>query len=205
MADAKPQQAGRKSLLFAGDIGDEGTCRELVEAVVKQFGRIDILVNNAAFQGKSVESFEALTGERVERTFRTNILAMFNLTRLALPHLKSGSAIINTSSIQAYQPNPSILDLRLRQGGDRELHQGVGQQLIDRGIRVNSVAPGPVWTPMVAQSFPEERLEKFGKRNPMGRPAQTAELAPAYVFLASEESRFVNGEILGVTGGKPLM
>lgn len=113
MADAKPQQAGRKSLLFAGDIGDEGTCRELVEAVeavVKQFGRIDILVNNAAFQGKSVESFEALTGERVERTFRTNILAMSNLTRLALPHLKSGSAIINTSSIQAYQPNPSILD-----------------------------------------------------------------------------------------------
>lgn len=205
MADAKPQQAGRKSLLFAGDIGDEGTCRELVEAVVKQFGRIDILVNNAAFQGKSVESFEALTGERVERTFRTNILAMFNLTRLALPHLKSGSAIINTSSIQAYQPNPSILDSACTKAAIMNFTKGLGQQLIDRGIRVNSVAPGPVWTPMVAQSFPEERLEKFGKRNPMGRPAQTAELAPAYVFLASEESRFVNGEILGVTGGKPLM
>lgn len=205
MADAKPQQAGRKSLLFAGDIGDEGTCRELVEAVVKQFGRIDILVNNAAFQGKSVESFEALTGERVERTFRTNILAMSNLTRLALPHLESGSAIINTSSIQAYQPNPSILDSACTKAAIMNFTKGLGQQLIDRGIRVNSVAPGPVWTPMVAQSFPEERLEKFGKRNPMGRPAQTAELAPAYVFLASEESRFVNGEILGVTGGKPLM
>ena len=201
---AAVERSGRRASRVACDIGDDSACRQLVEKVVKQFGRIDILVNNAAYQGKAVERFEDLDAERIERTFRTNIVAMFNLVRHALPHMREGSTIINVASIQAYQPTPAILDYATTKGAIVTFTKGLGQHLIERGIRVNCVAPGPVWTPLVVQSFPPEKNANFGRDSPMGRPAQPAELAPAFVFLASEDARYINGEILGVTGGKVL-
>jgi hypothetical protein len=196
--------AGRKALLLPGDLAVEAHCRKLVEDTVKRFGRIDILVNNAAFQGQQVEKFEELDAERVERTFRTNILAMFHLVRYALPHMKAGATIINTASIQAYQPSAGILDYATTKGAIVTFTKGLAQHLIERGIRVNAVAPGPVWTPLIPQSFSGEKLKQFGSQSPTGRPAQPAELAPSFVFLASDESRYVNAEILGVTGGQVL-
>jgi NAD(P)-dependent dehydrogenase (short-subunit alcohol dehydrogenase family) len=196
------EAAGRRALLLPGDLSEEAQCRRAAEETVKQFGRIDILVNNAALQGESVEKFEEISGERLERTFRTNILAMFHLVRYALPHMKEGASIINVSSIQAYQPKPSILDYAATKGAIVTFTKGLAQELIGRGIRVNCVAPGPVWTPLIPQSFEGDHVAKFGQNSPMGRPAQPAEVAPAFVFLASNESRYVNGEILGVTGGK---
>ncbi len=198
------EEAGRQALLLPGDLSVEAHCRKLVEDTVKRFGRIDVLVNNAAFQGQSVEKFEDLDPERVERTFRTNILAMFHLVRYALPHMKPGSTIINTASIQAYQPSAGILDYASTKGAIVTFTKGLGQHLISRGIRVNAVAPGPVWTPLITQSFDAEKVAKFGENNPTGRPAQPSELAPSFVFLASDESRFVNAEVLGVTGGMVL-
>jgi NAD(P)-dependent dehydrogenase (short-subunit alcohol dehydrogenase family) len=198
------EQAGRQVLALPGDLADERHCRQLVEDTVKRFGRIDVLVNNAAYQGDSVERFEELTPERIERTFRTNILAMFHLVRHALPHMRPGSSIINVASIQAYKPSPSILDYAATKGAIVTFSKGLAQHLIERGIRVNVVAPGPVWTPLIPQSFSPEHVKEFGKSSPMGRPAQPVEIAPSFVFLASEESRYVNGEILGVTGGQLL-
>ncbi|ATB45511.1 SDR family oxidoreductase [Corallococcus macrosporus] len=198
------EDAGRKALLLPGDLTVEAHCRKLVEDTVKRFGRIDILVNNAAYQGEAVERFEDLDPERLERAFRTNILAMFHLVRHALPHMKEGSTIINTTSIQAYEPSPAILDYAVTKGAIANFTKGLGQELIKRGIRVNAVAPGPVWTPLIPQSFDAEKTSTFGKDSPMGRPAQPAELAPSYVFLASDESRYVNAEVLGVTGGRLL-
>ena len=151
-----------------------------------------------------MEKFEELTAERIERTFRTNIIAMFHLVRFALPHMKAGASIINVASIQAYKPSPGILDYASTKGAIVTFTKGLAQELIERGIRVNAVAPGPVWTPLIPQSFEAEHVKKFGKSSPMGRPAQPVELAPSYVFLASDESRYVNGEVLGVTGGKVL-
>jgi NAD(P)-dependent dehydrogenase (short-subunit alcohol dehydrogenase family) len=196
--------AGRKALLVPGDLADEAHCGTVVDTVARQLGRIDLLVNNAAFQGKQVEKFEDLDPSRIERTFRVNILAMFHLVRRALPHMKPGSAIVNTASVQAYHPSPAILDYASTKGAIVTFTKGLAQGLIERGIRVNCVAPGPVWTPLVVASFPSDKNAKFGSGYPMERPAQPAELAPAYVFLASDESQYVNGEVLGVTGGKPL-
>jgi NAD(P)-dependent dehydrogenase (short-subunit alcohol dehydrogenase family) len=198
------EAADRRALLLPGDVSAEQHCAELVRKTVGAFGRIDVLVNNAAFQGKSVERFEELTAERVRRTFSVNIIAMFDLVRHALPHMRPGSAIVNVASIQAYKPTPGILDYAATKGAIVTFTKGLAQHVIERGIRANVVAPGPVWTPLVAQSFPDKKLENFGKDSPMGRPAQPAELAPAFVFLACDESRYVNGEVLGVTGGKPL-
>jgi NAD(P)-dependent dehydrogenase (short-subunit alcohol dehydrogenase family) len=198
------ESAGRKAITVGADIATDAQCKELVARAVRTFGRIDILVNNAAKQGKSVERFEDLDAERVESTFRTNILSMFFLVRHALPHMQEGSAIINTASIQAYKPSPQILDYAATKGAIVTFTKGLAQSLIERGIRVNCVAPGPVWTPLVVQSFDAKKNAEFGKDSPMGRPAQPAELAPAFVFLASREASYVNGEVLGVTGGKPL-
>jgi NAD(P)-dependent dehydrogenase (short-subunit alcohol dehydrogenase family) len=198
------QQEGRGALLVAEDIADDAGCQRLVQKAVERFGRIDILVNNAAFQGKAVDGFENLDAERVERTFRTNVIAMFHLVRHALPHMREGAVVINVASIQAYQPSAPILDYAATKGAIVTFTKGLAQSLIKRGIRVNCVAPGPVWTPLIVQSFPAEKTAKFGSDSPMERPAQPAELAPAFVFLASDESRYVNGEVLGVTGGKPL-
>jgi NAD(P)-dependent dehydrogenase (short-subunit alcohol dehydrogenase family) len=198
------ESAGRKAITIAADIGDDAQARAMVEQTVQRFGRIDILVNNAAKQGKAVERFEDIDAARVEQTFRTNIISMFHLVRHALPHMAKGSAVINVASIQAYNPSAEILDYASTKGAIVTFTKGLAQSLIERGIRVNCVAPGPVWTPLVVQSFDAEKNAEFGKDSPMGRPAQPAELAPAFVFLASSESSYVNGEVLGVTGGKPL-
>ena len=198
------EDAGRKALKIPGDIGTDAHCREVIQKVVERFGRVDILVNNAAHQGKAVEKFEELDAERVEKTFRVNIMSMFHLVRYALPHMKPGGTIINVSAIQCYKPTPSILDYASTKGAIVTFTKGLSQELIERGIRVNSVAPGPVWTPLIPQSFPKEKVEKFGTQTPMGRAAQPAELAPVFVFLASDESRFITGEIVGVTGGQLL-
>jgi NAD(P)-dependent dehydrogenase (short-subunit alcohol dehydrogenase family) len=198
------ESAGRRAALVAGDLAEEPQCRRVIEEAVRAFGRIHLLVNNAAYQGKAVEKFEELDAARIDRTFRVNVEAMFHLVRYALPHFQKGGAIITSASIQAYHPNASILDYAATKGAIVTFTKGLAQELIGRGIRVNCVAPGPVWTPLVAQSFDRDKLKEFGKNYPMQRPAQPAELAPAYVFLASDESRYVNGEVLGVTGGKPL-
>ena len=198
------EAAGRKAVLIAADLADPKECQRVVDETVTAFGRIDLLVNNAAFQGKEADSIDALDVERVERTFRVNILAMFHLVRGALPHMKEGSAIVNTASIQAYQPSAPILDYAATKGAIVTFTKGLAEETIKKGIRVNCVAPGPVWTPLIAQSFEKKKIDTFGKDSMMKRPAQPAELAPAYVFLASNEARYVNGEVLGVTGGKPL-
>jgi NAD(P)-dependent dehydrogenase (short-subunit alcohol dehydrogenase family) len=198
------EAAQRRALLLPGDIADALHCAELVRKTVEAFGHIDILVNNAAYQGKATESLDELTPERVRKTFLVNVVAMFDLVRNALPHLRAGGAIINVASIQAYHPSPPILDYAATKGAIVTFTKGLAQKVIERGIRANAVAPGPVWTPLVAQSFKSEKVEKFGHDSPMERPAQPVELAPAFVFLACDESRYVNGEVLGVTGGKPL-
>jgi NAD(P)-dependent dehydrogenase (short-subunit alcohol dehydrogenase family) len=198
------EAAGRKALLLKHDLASEEECGKVIARAAERFGRIDILVNNAAAQGKSVEKFEELDAARVAHTFQVNVVAMFHLVRHALPHMKAGGVIINTASIQAYNPSWEILDYAATKGAIVTFTKGLAQGLIERGIRVNCVAPGPVWTPLIVQSFEDEKIQKFGEQNPMKRPAQPAELAPSFVFLASDESRFVNGEVLGVTGGKPL-
>jgi NAD(P)-dependent dehydrogenase (short-subunit alcohol dehydrogenase family) len=196
--------SGRSALLVAGDLADEAQCARLVRQATERFGRLDILVNNAAFQGRQLERFEDLDPERLDRTFRTNILAMFHLVRHALPHLEPGAVIINTTSIQAYHPNPQILDYAVTKGAIRTFTQGLAKELTKRGIRVNGVAPGPIWTPLIPQSFGDEKVQKHGESAPLERAGQPAEVAPIYVFLASDESSYVSGEIVGVTGGKPL-
>jgi NAD(P)-dependent dehydrogenase (short-subunit alcohol dehydrogenase family) len=176
----------------------------LTNETATRLGRLDILVNNAAHQGEAVETLEEIDAERVKRTLLVNVAAMFNLTRHALAHLEPGATVINVASIQAYQPSAPILDYAATKGAIVTYTKGLAQHLIERGIRVNCVAPGPVWTPLVVQSFDPEKNAMFGRNSPMERPAQPAELAPAFVFLASDESRYVNGEVLDVTGGKPL-
>lgn len=198
------REAGRRAILLPGDLAEASVCERIVDETVKQLGRLDVVVNNAAFQGKAVDSFEELDVERIDRTFRVNVMAMFHVIRRALPHLKPGASIINTASIQAYQPSAPILDYAATKGAIVTFTKGLAQEVIAKGVRANVVAPGPVWTPLIAQSFDEEKVKTFGKDSPMGRPAQPAELAPAFVFLACDESRYVNGEVLGVTGGKPL-
>ena len=194
------EHAGRRAFAVAGDIGDEAHCHGLVERTVGDLGRLDILVNNAAFQ-TTHDSITEHPTEEIERIFRTNILAMFFLVHAALPHLKAGASIVNVASIQAYQPSPGILDYASTKGAIVTFTKGLAKELVERGVRANAVAPGPVWTPLIAQSFDAKAVSEFGKDNPMGRPAQPAELAPSFVFLASDEGRFVNGEVLGVTGG----
>ncbi len=198
------REAGRKAVTIAADLSRERECARVVEEAASALGGIDVLVNNAAFQGEDVDEFEELTPERIRRTFDTNIIAMFHLVRHALPHLQPGACIINVASIQAYQPSGGILDYAATKGAIVTFTKGLAKMLIDRGIRVNCVAPGPVWTPLIAQSFDQDKIQGFGEGHPMKRPAQPVELAPSFVFLASAESQYVNGEVLGVTGGSPL-
>jgi NAD(P)-dependent dehydrogenase (short-subunit alcohol dehydrogenase family) len=198
------ESEGRRTLTVAGDLADPAHCRALVDEVAAHFGHIDLLVNNAAYQGEEAEKLADLDDARIERTFRVNIMAMFHLVKAALPHMGAGGVIINTSSIQAYQPKPAILDYACTKAAIVAFTKGLSKQLIERGIRVDAVAPGPVWTPLIAQSFDAQHVSEFGKQSPMGRPAQPVELAPAYVFLACDEGRYVNGEVLGVTGQDAL-
>ena len=197
------EEAGRKAVQLPGDLTDSNTCRELVKNAVEGLGGLDILVNNAGRQ-IAVEKLEDLTDEQFDKTFKTNIYAFFWITKAALPHLQPGSSIINTTSIQAYQPSPTLIDYAATKGAINNFTKGLAQQLAPRGIRVNAVAPGPFWTPLqVSDGQPKEALPKFGKSTPIGRAGQPTELAPAYVFLASPESSYVMGETLNVNGGSP--
>jgi len=187
------EKCGRKCVLVDGDLAEEATCKKIVDAAVKAYGKYDILVNNAAYQGKAAKSLEELDYQRVLHTFQVNIVAMFALSRLSLPHLREGGSIINVGSFQAYNPNSSILDYASTKGAIVTFTKGLAQEVIDRGIRVNCVAPGPIWTPLVVASFPPEKLAEFGKNYPHKRPAMPAEVAPAFVFLASADSNYVAG------------
>jgi NAD(P)-dependent dehydrogenase (short-subunit alcohol dehydrogenase family) len=198
------EEAGRTALGISGDISDEGHCRTLVERAVATLGGVDILVNNAAFQMER-QSILDIPSDEIRYVFGTNILSMFWLCRAAIPHMPEGASIINTTSIQSYTPSPELLHYATTKGAITTFTKALALELIEeRGIRVNGVAPGPVWTPLVAMSFPSEKLERFGGSSPVGRPAQPAELAPLYVFLASDASRFIVGEIVGITGGRPI-
>lgn len=197
------KEAGRKAIAVAGDISEESHCQQIVQRAVREFGKIDILVNNAAFQ-MSHESIQQISSDEFDHTLRTNIYAMFYLCKAALLHMQAGGAIINTTSIQSYQPSSSLLAYATTKGAITTFTKGLAQETIKQGIRVNAVAPGPVWTPLIVSTMPAEQSAKFGQDSPIGRPAQPAELAPAYVFLASQDASYINGELIGVTGGEPL-
>ena len=197
------QEAGQKAVAVAGDITMESHCQNLVQRSQQEFGHIDILVNNAAFQ-MTHQSIQELSSEEIDRTFRTNVYAMFYLCKAALPKMQPGSAIINTASIEAFQPKPSLLAYAASKGAIVTFTKALSQEAIQHGVRVNAVAPGPVWTPLIPSTMPQQKVEHFGENNPMGRPAQPAEVAPTYVFLASQESSYITGEVIGVTGGVPL-
>ncbi|MEU6078847.1 SDR family oxidoreductase [Micromonospora sp. NPDC047074] len=197
------EEAGRKGIAVRGDITDERHCQELVERAVRDLGGIDILVNNAAYQMAQDKGILGITDEQFDRVLKTNLYAMFWLCRAAIPHLPEGSAIINTSSIQAFDPSPQLLDYATTKAGIANFTKALAADLAERGIRVNAVAPGPIWTPLIPATMPEKKVAQFGQNTPEGRPGQPAELAPAYVFFASQESSYVTGEVLGVTGGRP--
>lgn len=198
------EKAGRKAVALPGDIASESFCTGLVEETVAQLGGLDILVNVAGKQ-HFVEDIEDLTTDQLEATFRTNVFAMFWLCKAALPHMPPGGSIINTSSIQSYQPSPGLLDYAATKAAITAFTHALAKQVINRGIRVNAVAPGPVWTPLQPSGGqPQDKVQHFGAETPMKRPGQPAELAPIYVVLASQESSFVTGEVYGVTGGHHL-
>ncbi|MEU5828534.1 SDR family oxidoreductase [Micromonospora tulbaghiae] len=197
------EQAGRKGVAVQCDLREEANCRALVDQAVRDLGGVDILVNNAAFQMSQDNGLLDITTEQFDRVFKTNVYAMFWLCKFAVPHMKEGSTIINTSSIQAFDPSPQLLDYATTKAAIANFTKALAQNLAERGIRVNAVAPGPIWTPLIPATMPEEKVKQFGTDTPLGRPGQPAELAPAYVYFASQESSYVTGEILGVTGGRP--
>ena len=197
------EEAGRRCLTVPGDIGDHDHSRSLVQQAVNELGRLDVLVNNAAYQ-MAYDSFLDIPHEEIDFVFRTNIIAMFHLCQAAVPVMEPGSTIINTTSIQAADPTPSLLHYATTKGAISTFTKGLAQEVAERGIRVNAVAPGPIWTPLVAMSFPAEKNAHFGADTPLGRPGQPGELAPLYVFLATDDSRYISGEVIGATGGKPL-
>jgi len=199
------EAAGRTAVRVPGDVRDEAHCRNIVQKAVEEFGRIDVLINNAAYQMVQPGGIEDITTEQFDRVLKTNIYATFWLSKAAIPHMRPGASIINTTSIEAYQPEPGLLDYASTKGAIVTFTKGLAQDLVMRGIRVNAVAPGPVWTPLIPATMPAEQVSQFGaSESPIGRPAQPAELAPPYVFLASQESSYVSGQVLGVTGGAPL-
>lgn len=191
---------GRRCLTLPGDVGDEAFCRQAVERTVSELGRLDVLVNNAAEQ-HTTGSIAEISAEQLERTFRTNLFAMFFLTKAALPHLGEGSAIVNTTSVTAYQGNPALLDYSSTKGAIVAFTRSLSQQLVDKGIRVNAVAPGPIWTPLIPATMPEEKVAQFGKDVPLGRPGQPEEVAPCYLFLASDDASYMAGQVLHPNGG----
>ena len=205
-ADAKESQRlvekeGRRALIVAGDVGDEAFCRSLVEGTVSELGRLDVLVNNAAEQHPQ-DGIERISAEQLERTFRTNIFSMFFLTKAALPHLKPGSAIINTTSVTAYKGSPQLLDYSSTKGAIVAFTRSLALSLAEKQIRVNAVAPGPIWTPLIPSTFDEEKVGKFGENVPMKRAGQPEEVAPSFVFLASDDSSYISGQVLHPNGGE---
>ena len=198
------EAAGRRAIAVPGDLRDEAHCHAVVDRAVAELGGIDVLVNNAAHQMAQEDGIFGITTEQLDRVMKTNVYAMFWLTKAALAHMGPGATIINTASIQGYQPSPQLLDYAMTKAAILSFTKSLGQQLVEKGIRVNAVAPGPIWTPLIPATMPGEKVEQFGGDTPMGRAGQPAELAPAYVFFASQESSYITGERLGVTGGKPL-
>jgi NAD(P)-dependent dehydrogenase (short-subunit alcohol dehydrogenase family) len=198
------EAAGRECVLVPGDIASAKHCRALVKKTVDAFGRIDVLVNNAAHQA-SFTTIEDISDEEWERTFAVNISAMFYITKAAVPHMPEGSSIINTASINADSPNPILLAYATTKGAIQNFSAGLAQMLAERGIRVNAVAPGPVWTPLIPSTMPDEKVIHFGEQVPMKRPAQPSELAPVFVLLASDEASYVSGAMIAVTGGRPII
>jgi NAD(P)-dependent dehydrogenase (short-subunit alcohol dehydrogenase family) len=197
------EDAGKKCVRVPGDISEEAQCQALVQKAVDEFGRIDVLVNNAAHQ-RTVEGIADVSTELLDRTFKTNIYAMFWLVKAALPHMPEGGSIINVGSAQAYKPSPTLLPYSATKGAIVTFTEGLAQDVVQYGLRANVVAPGPVWTPIIPASMPGDTVSQFGQQSPMGRPGQPAELAPAFVFLASQEASFVNGAVIDITGGQPV-
>jgi NAD(P)-dependent dehydrogenase (short-subunit alcohol dehydrogenase family) len=198
------EKAGRRAVIYPADISVERNCQAIVDLAVKEFGRVDVLINNAAFQ-RTYDSIEDIPFEELDRTFKTNVYAMFFLVKAALPHMKKGASIINTASIQADDPSAGLLAYAASKGAIANFTAGLAQMLAPKGIRVNSVAPGPIWTPLIPATCPPEKVKNFGKQTPLGRAGQPAELAPAYVMLATDEASYITGAILPVTGGLPLL
>ncbi|SDD08663.1 SDR family oxidoreductase [Actinokineospora iranica] len=196
--------AGRRAEIVVADLTDEAECARVVDQAVAAFGRIDVLVSNAAYQMSRDGGLAEIDTEQFDRVLKTNVYALFWLCKAALPHLSAGASIITTSSIQGFQPSPHLLDYATSKAAIVNFTKGLALDLAERGIRVNSVAPGPVWTPLIPATMPPDKVESFGAQAPLGRPAQPAELAPAYVFLASQESSYITGEIIAVTGGSPI-
>ncbi len=195
------EQQGRRATAIAGDLGDENFCQQVVQQTVDEFGKLDILVNNAAEQHPQ-QSIEDISAQQLERTFRTNIFSMFFMTKAAMKHLQEGSAIINTTSVTAYKGSPQLLDYSSTKGAIVAFTRSLSQSLVEKGIRVNAVAPGPIWTPLIPSTFPEEKVASFGKQVPMQRAGQPEEVAPSYVFLASDDSSYFSGQVLHPNGGE---
>jgi NAD(P)-dependent dehydrogenase (short-subunit alcohol dehydrogenase family) len=193
---------GSEAIKFAGDIADESFCEQVVDDTVKTFGRLDILVNNAAEQHEVDDPLE-LTAEQIERTFRTNVFSFFYLTKAALRHMKQGASILNTASITAFQGHKMLLDYSATKGAIVSMTRSLSEALIEKGIRVNAVAPGPIWTPLIPASFDAEKTAKHGASAPMERPGQPNEVAPCYVFLASEDASYISGQVMHPNGGTP--
>ena len=198
------EKAGRKAVLVRGDIQSAEHCRNMVDTAARELGGIDILVNNAAHQA-TFDDITEIPDEEWELTFRVNIHAMFYLTKAAVPHMTNGGSIINTASINSDSPNPSLLAYATTKGAIQNFTAGLAQMLAEKKIRANTVAPGPIWTPLIPSTMPEESVKNFGKQVPMGRPGQPAELQTAYVMLADPLSSYVSGATIAVTGGKPIL
>jgi NAD(P)-dependent dehydrogenase (short-subunit alcohol dehydrogenase family) len=194
------ESLGRSLIGIAGDITDEKFCQQVVEETVNQFGKLDILINNAAEQHPQA-SIEDISKEQLERTFQTNIFSMFYLTKAAIKHLREGSSIINSTSVTAYKGNPQLLDYSSTKGAIVAFTRSLSQNLVSKGIRVNAVAPGPIWTPLIPSTFPPDQVANFGKQAPMGRAGQPEEIAPSYVFLASDDASYMSGQVLHPNGG----
>jgi len=195
------EACGRRAIAISGDVGNEKFCQQAIARVVEKFGRLDILVNNAAEQHPQGK-LEKISAKQLERTFRTNIFSFFFLTKAALPHLKKGSAIINTTSVTAYRGSASLIDYSSTKGAIVSFTRSLAHAVVKRGIRVNAVAPGPIWTPLIPATFPGEKVETFGSDVPMGRAGQPNEVAPCYVFLASQDSSYITGQVLHPNGGE---
>lgn len=198
------EEAGQKAVLVPGDISEEPHCQQIISKAVSEFGRIDILVNNAAYQ-MAHESLQEISAEELDYTFKTNIYSMFYLCKAAEPYMKPGSSVINTASVNAYKPNPVLLHYATTKGAIQNFTAGLAQLWAEKGIRVNCVAPGPVWTPLIPSSFSPEHVAEFGMNTPLKRAGQPSELAPAYVLLASDEASYILGATIQVTGGTPTI
>lgn len=207
-ADAKEtidaiKATGRKAVAIPGDLSDEQFCKNLIDQTIKELGKLDVLINNAALQ-KYFKSIDEIKGDDFAAIYRVNVIAPFLLTQAAVKNMQPGSSIINTVSIQAYEPSSLLLPYAASKGGFVALTKGLAEELISQGIRVNAVAPGPIWTPLNTHASPPEKLQKFGEQSAFGRPGQPVELAPVYVLLASDEASYITGEIYGITGGEGI-